>query len=669
MQTTHPASGKMAIMFASHRNTGESHPYTGPVTTQMTALTASKRGPIAALTLGAIGIVFGDIGTSPLYTLRTVLRSHSDADINEQSVLGVISMIIWCLIVIVTVTYVGIITRADNQGEGGIISLAAMIRRKNGRGARVSGFAIAVAVVGAGLFLGDSMITPAISVMSASEGLSVADPDFGSWVVPISVVILALLFLVQPRGTGRIGKAFGPIMALWFVVLAVLGVGWLATDPSVLRALSPTYALSFAAAHPWVAFMALGAAVLAVTGAEALYADLGHFGRRPIVLGWLMFAFPALLLNYLGQGAMLLHDPDALSSPFFRMAPSWALVPIVVLATLATVIASQAVISGAFSIVRQAVHLSLLPRLKIVQTSRSNAGQIYLPAVNALLLVGVLALVLGFGSSERLASAYGLAVTGTLVLELTLFLVFARTVWQWSWPVIATMAVLIGGLELLLLAANSLKVITGGWLPLTISAIFVIIMFTWSRGSKIVFGRRHDMEGPIGDLVDEVRCGGIDRVPGVAVYPHGDIATTPLALRANIDFTHVLHEHVIIVCVRSLGVPHVPVDKRIVVDNLTDTEDGIVQLRYQVGFNDSQNIPAALEQSRGLSPELEIDPSTATYVLSVFRIEPGATEHVAHWPRWQRRLFRALERLSTNRTQAFHLPPERTVVMGAELQV
>lgn len=635
----------------------------------MSAVLDRGRGPLLPLVLGAVGVVFGDIGTSPLYTLRTVLTAHPGLDVDAPTVLGVVSMIIWLLVSIVTATYVGIITRADNQGEGGILSLAAMIGRKLGRRPRVAGIAIGVAVVGASLFLGDSVITPAISVLSASEGLAVVDPDLAGWAVPISVTVLALLFAVQRRGTSSIGRAFGPIMVLWFAMLAVLGAAWLATDPAILQALSPTWAISLAVRHPLSAFLALGAAVLAVTGAEALYADLGHFGRRPITLGWLAIVFPALVLVYLGQGAMLLQHPDALANPFFRMAPSWALVPLVILATLATVIASQAVISGAFSIVRQAVRLSLLPRVHIVQTSREHGGQIYLPAVNLLLFLGVLALVTGFGTSDRLASAYGLAVTGTLVLELTLFLVFARGVWHWHWWRVMLMAVGIGGLELALFAANLPKILAGGWLPVLISASVCLVMFTWQRGSRITFGRRHELEGPIGALVDEVHSGGIDRVPGVAVYPHGDLATTPLALRASLEFTHALHEHVVIVAMKTVGVPHVPDRERIAIDHLVDTDDGIVQLVCRVGFNDSQDVPAALRLAAGTAPELDFDPAEATYVLSVFRIEPGDLTGAQAWPRWQRRLFRVLERLSTNRTQAFHLPPERTIVMGAEVQV
>lgn len=633
-------------------------------------------GAVFALMVGAVGVVFGDIGTSPLYTLRTVL-SHEGADFSRASLMGAISMITWSLIIIVSVTYVGIILRADNQGEGGILSLAAMIKRRSKpattlpgtlKGRRSAMLVVTIAIVGASLFLGDSVITPAISVMSAAEGLTVVNDGLGHWVVPISLLVLTVLFAVQRKGTGGIGKAFGPVMILWFIVLGGLGVPWIVRYPEIIWALSPTYAIGYAIHHPLAAFVALGASVLAVTGAEALYADLGHFGRRPIALGWMFIAFPALVLNYLGQGALLLHRPEAVGNALFNLAPKWAVAPLVVLATCATVIASQAVISGAFSIVRQAMHMSFLPRLRVVQTSASKGGQIYLPAVNGILFLGVFILVATFGSSEKLASAYGLAVTGTLLLELSLFLIFARTVWKWRRYRILLMVATVGVLELALLLANTSKILSGGWLPLGISSVIAAVMFTWYRGSRIMFGRRRQMEGSLQAFVDRIHADGIQRVPGVAIYPHGDMATTPLALRASVAFTHVLHEHVVIVTVKRLGVPTVPEGQRVVVDSLGWQDDGIVHVTYRVGFKDSQNVPKAVSLALHHSSELEFDPQSATYVLSVFRIEPGERGAPEPWPRWQRQLFRRLERTSHNRTRAFHLPPERTVVIGSEVQ-
>lgn len=624
-----------------------------------------NRGALAPLVVGAVGIVFGDIGTSPLYTVRTVLTLDGE-DFHPAALRGVISMIIWCLLIIVTFTYVGLILRADNKGEGGILSLAALIKRRTGAKGRAALAVTSVAIIGASLFLGDSLITPAISVLSAAEGLSVINPAMSALVAPISLVVLTALFLFQRRGTGGIGRAFGPVMIVWFMVLGAAGVPWVLEEPGIISAISPTYAIEFALQRPVAAFFALGASVLAITGAEALYADLGHFGRKPIAVGWMMIAFPALVLNYLGQGAMLLAHPQYLVSPVFHMMPPWALVPSVLLATAATVIASQAVISGAFSIVRQAVHMSLLPRLRIVQTS-THSGQVYLPAVNGLLFIGVLVLVVWFGSSEKLASAYGLAVTGTLLLELTLFLVFARAVWQWNWWKVVGMALTVGALETLLFTANISKLLSGGWMPLTVSAVVATLMFTWNRGARIMFGRRKDLEGPLRKYITWLHKAKIQRVPGIAVYPHGSLMTVPLALRSNVAFTHVLHEHVVILTVKRLGVPTVAEAERVTVDSLGYEDDGIVRIVYHVGFNDSQNLPLALRLAVNKTPELAIDPDDATYVLSVFRIEP-ADQSEAPWPRWQRELFRRMEKTSHNRTRAFHLPPERTVVIGAEVQ-
>ncbi|PWH05465.1 potassium transporter Kup [Brachybacterium endophyticum] len=617
--------------------------------------------------LGAAGVVFGDIGTSPLYSLQTVFSTHHNAVApTEQDVLGVISMIVWCLILIVTVTYVSVILRADNQGEGGILSLANLIQRKLGQRSTQVSVALVLAVVGASLFYGDSVITPAISVLSAFEGLEVVGPGFAPWVVPAAVAVLTCLFLVQRWGTGAIGKAFGPIMVCWFLVLAALGLPHLISNLSILRAVSPSYAIVFALDRPLVAFVAMGAVVLAITGAEALYADMGHFGRRPIALAWLCLILPALLICYFGQGALILADPSAVENPFFRMAPVWARLPLVLLAAMATVIASQAVISGAFSVSRQATRLGLLPRLKVLQTSRVHGGQIYLPVVNLLLFGGVLVLVLVFRSSESLASAYGLSVTGTLLLELSLFLLLALRVWNWPLWRVATMAVVVGGLELALFAGNVVKIASGGWLPLVIAGALLVIMLTWRRGAREYFGRRRSMEGPIDEFVVQIREQKVRRVPGLAVYPHGDPATVPLALRSNVRFNRMLHRHVVIITIRNMGVPHVLHDARVEVSDLGDPHDGIVHVTYRVGFNDSQDVPAALADAVGRSDELHVDPSTAIYFLSVFRIEQGEDRCM---PRWQKKLFRLLERLSSNKTHALRLPQERTVVMGVETQV
>ncbi|GMA21195.1 KUP/HAK/KT family potassium transporter [Arsenicicoccus piscis] len=422
--------------------------------------------PLGPLTLGALGVVFGDIGTSPLYSLQTVFSiEHNTVEPTHQDVYGVISLVFWSITVVVSIKYVAFILRADNDGEGGILALAALLRSKLGSDRHTTAVVLLLGIVGAALFYGDSVITPAISVMSAVEGLEVANPGFASWVLPCSVGILAVLFVVQRFGTEVVGRAFGPVMVCWFVLLAVLGVPHIAQHPEILRSVSPTYAILFGIDRPWVAFVAMGAVVLTITGAEALYADMGHFGARPIRLAWFGLVFPSLLLNYLGQGAMMLHDPSTVANPFFSLAPSWATVPLVVLATLATVIASQAVISGAFSVSRQAVRLGLLPRLTVNHTSREEGGQIYVPAINWLLFGGVLLLVGVFQASARLATAYGLAVTGTLLLTTGLFLLLAHHVWGWATWKLALFAVVIGGAELTFFAANLTKLVTGGWLP------------------------------------------------------------------------------------------------------------------------------------------------------------------------------------------------------------
>ncbi|GAB2545207.1 potassium transporter Kup [Brachybacterium huguangmaarense] len=626
-----------------------------------------RRRPVLALMLAAVGIVFGDIGTSPLYSLQTVFSVHDNAVApTDQDVLGIISMVFWCLMVIVSFAYVGVILRADNQGEGGILSLAALVMRKLGRTSHQATIGLLLAVIGASLFYGDSLITPAISVLSAFEGLQTIDDSLAAYVVPAAVTVLTLLFLAQRWGTARIGRAFGPIMVAWFVVIALLGAPHILEDPSIVRALSPTYAFAFMLDRPFVGFIALGAVVLAVTGTEALYADMGHFGRRPIMLAWFCIIMPALLLNYFGQGAMILARPETVDNPFFHLAPPWARIPLVVLATAATVIASQAVISGAFSVSRQATRASILPRLKVLHTSKEHGGQIYVPVINAILFLGVLALVLTFRSSERLAAAYGLSVTGTLLLELALFLLLAFRVWAWPLWKVAAMAAVVGGLELVLFAANVVKIFSGAWLPLVIASISLTIMLTWKRGSRIMFGRRAEMEGPIDEFVAAVRELEVPRVPGLAVYPHGDPRTTPLALRKNVELNRVLHENVVIVTVKNIGVPHVRHDDRVSVSDLGDDGDGIVHVTCRVGFNDSQDVPKAVRLAVGMSPELDIDPEKASYMLSVFRIEPGEDPCM---PRWQRGLFRFLERSSANRTQVLHLPPERTIVMGAEAEL
>jgi KUP system potassium uptake protein len=531
------------------------------------------------LVLAALGIVFGDIGTSPLYALQTVFSIDDGAvQPTVDDVYGVISMMFWSVTLIVSVKYIGVLMRADNDGEGGVMALTALARRLYAGRTASTAPLVVIGILGLALFYGDSLITPAISVLSAVEGVRVAAPALGHVVVPVAAVILTLLFAVQRFGTGRVGALFGPVTLLWFAALAAAGIGGIVRHPGVLKGLSPTYAIGFVVAHPGIAFIAMGAIVLVITGAEALYADMGHFGRSPILRGWFFVVFPALTLNYLGQASLIIERPDAVSSPFFLLFPSWAQLPMVLLATAATVIASQAVITGAFSLSRQAVQLGLLPPVTVRQTSKHAGGQIYLPGVNGLLFVGVLLVMLTFGSAERLATAYGVSVTGALVIDTLLLLLVARVLWHWGPWKLALAAVAFGGVELTFLAANLSKVAHGGWLPLLIAVVLFTLMTTWRRGREIVAGNRRKQEGSLRDFVDDLYARGLPRVAGTAVFPHPGKETTPLALRANVAHNKILHEDVIVVSASSANVPHVPVADRFELDHLGHEDDRILYL-------------------------------------------------------------------------------------------
>ncbi len=484
--------------------------------------------------------------------------------------------------------------------------------------------------------------------------------------VPIAIAIITVLFFVQRLGTHAVGRFFGPVMIVWFVVLAVTGVPEIVKRPEILRALSPTYIVSFTADHPYLTFIALGAVVLSITGAEALYADMGHFGRSPIRRSWFCLVFPCLILNYLGQGALILRDPKAIDNPFFLLGPSWSRIPMVILATMATVIASQAVISGAYSVSRQAVRLGFLPNLTVRHTSQRESGQIYVPAINWLVFASVIILVLGFRSSNRLATLYGFAVTGTFLIDTTLFLIVAMTVWHWpGWKGIA-LGVLLYVVEIAFFAANVTKIASGGWLPLCIAAAVATVMTTWQLGRRIVTAKREEMEGPLQHFVDELHERNLTRVRGTAVFPHPTKETTPLALRANVEFNQVLHEHVVIVSVRAEAVPYVPVDERITVDPLVHAHDGVVHIDVRFGFQDEQDLPDTLRRAIGLSDELQFDPEQASYFLSRLTIQRGDLEGMA---RWRKRLFVGLAHNAANPASNFCLPDDRTVIMGAHLEL
>ena len=627
-----------------------------------------KQAAMTTLVIAALGVVFGDIGTSPLYSLQTVFSlDHNKVQATPGDVYGVISLVFWSITLIVSVKYVTIIMRADNHGEGGVLALAALIRRMAGPRSVVTVRVILLALVGASLFYGDSVITPAISVLSAVEGLKVSAPSLADLVVPIAITILTILFVSQRFGTHRIGSLFGPVMALWFVTIGVAGLAHVLPHPDIVKGLSPTYAAAFVAERPFVAFIALGAVVLCITGAEALYADMGHFGRPPIRRAWFFLVFPALTFNYLGQGSLILGDPSATSSPFFLLLPGWARIPMVVLATAATVIASQAVISGAFSVSRQAVQLGLLPPLRIRQTSEHEAGQVYLPAVNWALFAGVLVLIVVFRSSERLATAYGIAVTGALLVDTALLVVVARRRWHWRpWQLVLA-AVVFGGIELSFLAANLTKVLSGGWLPLLIASTVFLIMTTWRKGRDITVQNRAAAEGPLQDFIEKVRKHQITRVRGIGVFPHPTKDTTPLALRANVEHNHVLHKHVLIVSARPEGVPHVKPEDQLVVDDLGYDDDGIMHLTVRYGFFDSPDLPAAVEKAAadGLIP-FHVDIDDVSYFLS-----RGALRRTdgAGMSRWRKQLFIVLAHNAGDPAEIFGLPRNQTVIMGSDVDV
>jgi KUP system potassium uptake protein len=631
--------------------------------------TPAHHGRVGAAVLAALGIVFGDIGTSPLYALQTVFSIDGGAvRPTEEDVYGVISMMFWSVTLIVSVKYIAILMRADNDGEGGVMALTSLARRLYADRTTRTAPLVLLGVVGVSLFYGDSLITPAISVLSAVEGVRVAAPSLGHLVVPVAAAILTALFAGQRFGTGKVGALFGPVTLLWFGALAAAGLAEVAPHPEVLRALSPTYALLFVVGHPGTAFIAMGAIVLVITGAEALYADMGHFGRPPIRRAWFFVVFPALTLNYLGQAALLLRDPTAVANPFFLLYPRWAQLPMVVLATAATVIASQAVISGAFSLSRQAVQLGLLPPVTVRQTSERESGQVYLPGVNAALFVGVLVVMLSFRSAERLATAYGVSVTGALVVDTILMLVVARVLWRWQpWKIVLA-ALVFGGVEVTFLAANLSKVAHGGWLPLLIAGVVFTVMTTWRRGRGIVAGNRRVQEGPLQDFVDELYERDLPRVPGTAVFPHPDKETTPLALRANVEHNKVLHHTVLIVSASVGTVPHTPVGDRFTVDDLDHTDDRIWHLSVRFGFSDTPDIPGAVRQActAGLLDGAVLDPPGPSFFLSRGPIRRTSASGMA---RWRKVLFLALARNAADPTAYFGLPVDRTVTMGSPVEV
>ncbi|MDF2780727.1 MAG: kup1 [Geminicoccaceae bacterium] len=617
------------------------------------------RTPLAALTLAAIGVVYGDIGTSPLYTMREALGAGGVLPLTEASVLGVLSLISWSLFTIVTLKYVIVILAADNRGEGGILALASLAHRTFP--ARPRRTVVVLAMCGAALFYGDGLITPAISVLSAVEGLRMATPLFEPYVVPIALVILIALFVIQSRGTGKIGLLFGPVVCVWFVVLGALGLAQILRAPEVLRALDPSYALSLLATHQWSAFVTLGAVFLAVTGAEALYADMGHFGRLPIRLAWFGLVLPGLLLNYFGQGALLLADPAAVANPFYLLAPAWALYPMVLLATAATVIASQAVISGAFSLSWQAVQLGYLPRLNLRHTSARAMGQIYIPRVNWMLLVGVVLLVLGFQSSTNLAAAYGIAVSATMAITAVLAGIVARG--RWRWP-LALIVLVFGGflvLDLTFLAANALKIFAGGWFPILLAAALVVLMSTWRRGREVMFERLYRAAPSLRSFLTTLAQRPLARVSGTAVFLTANPDIVPRALLHNLKHNKILHERVVVLKVVTEEIPRVASTERVAVEHLGGNFHQVL-VRY--GFMEQPNVAAEILSCQLGPPELSL--TDASFFLSRETFLPSARPDLAPW---REQIFIHMANSALDATRFFRLPPDRVVEIGSQVEI
>ena len=612
------------------------------------------------LTVGSVGVVYGDIGTSPLYAFKeSVSAAAAGGPLTREIILGILSLIFWSLIVIVTLKYVFLLLRADNGGEGGTLTLVALAQRAlgNSRGRVI----LLLGAAGAGLFYGDSIITPAISVLSAVEGLKLVAPQLGTYVVPITFVILIGVFAVQSRGTASVATLFGPVMVIWFCVLALLGVMEILSEPTVLRALSPVYGLRFLAAHPGVTLAVLSAVCLAVTGAEALYADMGHFGRSPIQCAWLYFVLPALVLNYFGQGALLLSEPEAAENPFYRLAPAWALLPMVGLSTLATIIASQAVITGAFSLTRQAVQLGLLPRLEIRFTSASHQGQIYMPQVNSLLLIGVCMLVLAFQSSSALAHAYGVAVIGTMVVSSALAVVVIHRGWGYSLPAaLAIMAPFIA-VEIAFLAANLTKLFTGGYIPVLMAGTLILLMWTWVKGTRVLFEKTRKTDVPLDELVGMLQRSPPHRVKGTAIFLTSDPTTAPSALLHNLKHNKVLHEKNVVLTVRSADIPRVALEDRI---SLEHVGDSFWKVRITFGYMETPNIPRALSLLRKL--DFKFDIMATSFFLSRRSIRPAVHSSM---PLWQDKMFIGLARTATDATDFFQIPTGRVVEVGTQVTV
>ena len=621
---------------------------------------ASVKVGFWSLALGSIGVVYGDIGTSPLYALREAVlaATGSGNPASEAVVFGILSLIIWALLLVVTAKYVLILLRADNNGEGGTLALMALASRSL---MRRGGPVILLGIISGALFYGDAIITPALSVLSAIEGLKIVTPAFDAYVVPLTVLVLVSLFAVQSRGTASVAAFFGPIMMLWFVAIAAGGIWHVGQNLRVLLAFNPWYGVNFLLHHGIIGFYTLGAVFLVVTGAEALYADLGHFGRGPIRAAWLVVVLPALLINYLGQGALVLANPKSVENPFFLLFPDWALLPMVLLATVATVIASQAVITGAYSLTRQAIQLGLLPRFEIRHTSEALFGQIYMPRVNTLLLIGVLLLVALFRSSSALASAYGIAVTGTMVVTAIMAIIVIRRVWQWPWAGALALMLPFVFIDFTFLTANLLKIFEGGWVPLALGTIVMTIMYTWRRGSRMLFEKTRRLETPLESLVKSLEKKPPARVPGTAVFLTSDPVSAPTALLHSLKHYKVLHEKNVILTIETADTPRIDPSERVRIEPVGKTFSRVV-LRF--GFMETPNVPKALGIARKLGWQFDI--MSTSFFLSRRSLKPAADSGM---PRWQDRLFIGLTRVANDATDYYQIPTGRVVEVGTQVTI
>ena len=616
----------------------------------------------ATLALTALGVVYGDIATSPIYSLRECFNGKDALPATPNDVRGVLSLIFWALALVVSFKYLVVVLRADNEGEGGILALLALLDPFGRRGPAAGRTLVVLGLFGAALLYGDGMITPAISVLSSVEGLEVATPAVGPYVVPITVAILSGLFLMQRHGTGRVGSVFGPFMVLWLLAIAGLGVAGIVREPAVLLSVSPHYAVKLFVAHPELAFAVLGAVFLTVTGGEALYADLGHFGRSPIRTAWFILVLPALLLNYFGQGALLLVDSSAKGQPFYHLAPGWALYPLIALATGATIIASQAVISGAFSLTSQAVQLGYFPRMQIVHTSSAERGQIYVPVMNGFLWVATIALVVGFGSSSNLAGAYGVAIATTMVITTVLIFVLSHRVWGWKLVSAGGLAALFLVPDLAFFGANILKIPDGGWVPILVALGVLALMLTWQRGRQLVFARVRQNMPPFDRFLERLDDESPHRIPGTAVFMTGRSDGTPPALVQHVRYNGVLHEQVVLLTVDVADVPHVPPDERLQIDRF---DHGFVRIIARYGFRETPDVPRTLKDA-STEDWLTIDLAETTYYMGTVAILPTDDGHMAAW---RKRLFAFMARNAERATAYYKIPRGRVFEVGGQIEI